>query len=60
MFEYLFLAGIVRFAIEFIRLNPKYLFNLSGAQIISLLMIAISTYLMYISRNHLLNVKNDI
>ena len=44
MFEYLFLAGIIRFSIEFIRLNPKYLFNLSGAQIISLFMIVIGIY----------------
>ena len=50
MFEYLFLAGIARFLIEFIRLNPKYIFNLSGAQIISLFMILISSYLMYLYR----------
>ena len=50
MFEYLFLAGMIRFLIEFIRLNPPYLFNLSGAQIISLFMILISSFLMYFYR----------
>ncbi|MFQ6675517.1 MAG: prolipoprotein diacylglyceryl transferase [Fidelibacterota bacterium] len=38
-FLYLILAGLERFFIEFIRTNPKYLFGLSGAQIISLAMI---------------------
>tara|TARA_B110000116_G_scaffold265605_1_gene275047 strand:- start:883 stop:1779 length:897 start_codon:yes stop_codon:yes gene_type:complete len=49
-FEYLFLAGISRFIIEFIRLNPKYIFNLSGAQFISLIMIVASSFFMYIYR----------
>ena len=49
-FEYLFLAGLSRFIIEFIRLNPKYIFNLSGAQFISLVMIFSSSFLMYINR----------
>ena len=34
IFEYLFLAGFARFVVEFIRLNPTYLFGLSGAQFI--------------------------
>lgn len=43
-FTYLILAGIERFSVEFIRTNPKYLFDLfSGAQVISLLMIAAGT-----------------
>ena len=44
MIEYLFLAGLTRFSIEYIRLNPIYLsyFGLSSAQIISLFMIIIS------------------
>ena len=36
--NYLFLAGLGRFFVEFIRLNPKYFLDLSGAQYISLLM----------------------
>ena len=50
MFEYLFLAGMARFLIEFLRLNPKYLFNFSGAQIISIFMILISSFFMYFYR----------
>jgi len=50
MFEYLFLAGISRFLIEFIRLNPPYFFNLSGAQLISLIMIFVSSFMMYNNR----------
>lgn len=38
---YLIFAGIERFFIEFIRLNPKLLFGLSEAQLISVLMIII-------------------
>lgn len=40
---YLILAGVERFFIEFIRMNPKYLFGLSGAQIISILMVLLGT-----------------
>ncbi|MBJ11991.1 MAG: hypothetical protein CMG62_02780 [Candidatus Marinimicrobia bacterium] len=44
-FKYLILAGIERFFIEFIRTNPKYLFDLfSGAQIISFSLILIGFY----------------
>ena len=49
MFEYLFLAGITRFLIEFIRLNPSYFLNFSGAQIISIIMILIASILMKIN-----------
>tara|TARA_B110000014_G_C19575233_1_gene306221 strand:- start:3 stop:473 length:471 start_codon:yes stop_codon:yes gene_type:complete len=55
-FEYLFLAGLSRFIIEFIRLNPKYIFNLSGAQFISLVMIFSSSFLMYINRKRKHNI----
>jgi len=48
--EYLFFAGIIRFVIEFYRLNPLYYFNLSGAQYISIIMIFASTIFMYINR----------
>ena len=50
MFEYLFLAGLARFSVEFIRLNPTYLLGLSGAQIISLGMMIVSSYFMYVNR----------
>ena len=46
-YEYLFLAGFVRFMVEFIRLNPPYIFGLSGAQIISVIMILIGSVLMF-------------
>ena len=50
MFEYLFLAGLARFSVEFIRLNPTYLLGFSGAQIISLGMMIVSSYFMYVNR----------
>jgi len=40
--NYLFLGGLSRFFIEFYRLNPKYYFDLSGAQYISIVMIVIA------------------
>ncbi len=40
-FIYFILAGIERFFIEFIRTNNHYLFNLTGAQFISIIMIVI-------------------
>jgi len=43
-FSYLVLAGVERFLIEFLRLNQKYLFGLSGAQIIALSMIGIGVW----------------
>ena len=44
IFEYLFLGGISRFMVEFIRTNTKYIFGLSGAQYLSVLMMAIGAY----------------
>ncbi len=40
---YLIFAGIERFFIEFIRLNPKLMFGLSEAQLISVIMIIIGS-----------------
>lgn len=37
---YFMLGGLQRFAIEFLRINPKVAFGLSGAQLISLALIA--------------------
>ena len=40
--NYLFLAGLGRFLVEFLRLNHKYFLDLSGAQYISLLMMLLA------------------
>ena len=44
IFEYLFLGGLSRFMVEFIRTNTKYIFGLSGAQYLSILMMVIGAY----------------
>ena len=44
IFEYLFLGGLSRFMVEFIRTNTKYIFGLSGAQYLSILMMPIGAY----------------
>ena len=51
--EYMFLAGLTRFIIEFIRLNPIYLFDLTSAQILSFLMISSSMIIMYFKRQRI-------
>lgn len=43
-FTYLILAGLERFFIEFIRTNTRYLFNLTGAQLLSIVMVVIGAY----------------
>lgn len=44
-FQYLIFAGLERFFVEFLRTNEKYLFDiLSGAQVLSLLMVCIGSY----------------
>ena len=48
--NYLFLAGLARFVVEFIRLNPRYYFDLSGAQYISILMMIVGIYFMFVKR----------
>ena len=60
MFEYLFLAGFSRFMIEFIRTNPKYLLELSGAQFISIFMMMIGTYQMWKLRQKESVIPEDI
>ena len=52
-FEYMFLAGLARFIVEFLRVNPHYFennINLSGAQFISISMIVLSSVFMYYYR----------
>ena len=41
---YLMLSGVARFAVEIIRINPKVLAGLSGAQLISLALVAIGIF----------------
>ena len=43
-FTYLIFAGAERFFVEFLRVNSKYLFGLSGSQLISLIMILIGAW----------------
>jgi len=42
---YLVLAGIARFLVEFIRLNPRVLWGLSPAQLISIVMIGVGLFI---------------
>ena len=53
MFEYLFLVGLSRFLIEFVRVNNPVLGILTGAQVISIIMMVIGSYFMYINRSKL-------
>jgi phosphatidylglycerol:prolipoprotein diacylglycerol transferase len=41
---YLILAGIERFAIEFLRPNPRIILGLSEAQLIALILLAIGMF----------------
>jgi len=56
--NYLFLAGLSRFLIEFIRLNTKYYMNLSGAQYISIAMILVSIVWHFYYRKNILHGKD--
>ena len=56
--NYLFLGGLSRFLVEFLRLNPKYYMNLSGAQYISIIMILISIAWHYYYRKNILHGKD--
>lgn len=46
--EFLFLHGLGRFLVEFIRTNPDVLLGLSGAQLISLVMMVSGTIVLYL------------
>lgn len=46
-FTYFILVGIERLGIEFIRTNTRYLFSLTGAQWLALIMIGIGTYFLF-------------
>lgn len=45
--KYLILVGISRFLVEIIRVNPRYILGLSGAQLISLLMVIVGSLILY-------------
>jgi phosphatidylglycerol---prolipoprotein diacylglyceryl transferase len=45
--NYLILTGIARFLIEFIRINPKVLYGMSNAQVVSLVSIVIGIVLLW-------------
>ena len=55
-FTYLILAGSERFLIELLRLNTKYLFGLTGSQIISLSMIGIGMWFL----THPINTEQEV
>ena len=44
---YLMLSGASRLLVEFIRLNPRYMFGLSEAQLISVVLIGLGVFLYY-------------
>jgi phosphatidylglycerol:prolipoprotein diacylglycerol transferase len=46
-FLYLILSGISRILVEFIRLNPRFIFGLSEAQLISIVLVAIGIYFFF-------------
>ena len=60
MFKYLFLGGFARFMIEILRTNTKYLFGLSGAQYISIIMMLIGIYQIYKRRNLNDTLEQDV
>ena len=47
LYLYLILAGAARFVVEFVRINPRVLWGLSEAQLISLIMIATGSIAWY-------------
>ena len=46
-FLYLILSGISRLMVEFIRLNPRFIFGLSEAQLISIVLVVIGIYFFF-------------
>ena len=60
MFKYLFFGGFARFMIEILRTNTKYLFGLSGAQYISIIMMLIGVYQIYKRRNLNDTIEQDV
>ena len=56
---YLITGGFSRFVVEFLRTNERYMFNLSSAQYISLLMIISGLILFYSLKQRKTNSGND-
>ena len=50
--EYLVLAGLARFLVEFIRINPRIYFGMSNAQLASLGSIVVGVVLIVLARRH--------
>jgi phosphatidylglycerol:prolipoprotein diacylglycerol transferase len=50
--EYLVLAGLARFLVEFIRINPRIYFGMSNAQLASLGSIIVGVVLIVLARRH--------
>lgn len=55
---YIILTGIPRLLVEYIRLNPRIIFGLSQAQIISIIMILAGAIMLYINKNKV-NAENS-
>jgi phosphatidylglycerol:prolipoprotein diacylglycerol transferase len=47
LYLYLMLAGLARFLAEFVRINPRVLWGLSEAQLISIVMMAVGAVAWY-------------
>ena len=43
---YLLLSGTARFLLEFVRVNPPFLFGLSEAQVISVFLVAVGAFML--------------
>jgi phosphatidylglycerol:prolipoprotein diacylglycerol transferase len=50
--EYLLLAGVGRFLVEFVRINPPVYWGMSNAQVASLCSIVLGAVLMFLTRNN--------
>jgi phosphatidylglycerol:prolipoprotein diacylglycerol transferase len=50
--EYLFLSGIGRFLVEFVRINPRIYWGMSNAQVAALGSIVVGAIVMFFTRNN--------
>jgi phosphatidylglycerol:prolipoprotein diacylglycerol transferase len=57
---YLILSSLSRFLVEFIRLNPRILFGLSEAQLISIVFFAIGLYGFYKLKSPFVSAQGDL
>ena len=49
---YLLLSGTARFLLEFVRVNPPFLFGLSEAQVISVFLVAVGAFMLMRREEH--------